>query len=424
MVKEKKGLWLYENRLVLMMFVVFGLVFFERLNILYLFPYMAPDLGMNNTQIGLTVGVLGIAWGVSTMIFSSLSDFLGSKKGMLIAFILLFAVATFLGGLVGSIGSLLLVRVIMGIAEGPVIPIIHSIVIAESTPSRRGFNMGLIQSSSNLFGSALAPVIAIALATTIGWRSTFYITALPALAMAFILMKYLRKPAAPKKQETQSSTEQEQLKPTRKQFFQMFRIRNIWLGMIMAISNILFILGLATFLPTILSDLSGFGEGKRSLLLGLLGLMFFVGQAFAPALSDRIGRRPTLIAFSFLSIFLPIAVWLYYDNFLVLLICIVLFALGNGYQPLIVAIIPAESVPRVLAASAIASCLLAAELIGGSAGPIVAGILADKYGLTTSLWVPITGAVIAFLCSFFIKETAPAIVNKKNNQAIAPSVST
>jgi len=76
--KSGRGLWRYENGLVLMMFIVFGLVFFERLNILYLFPYMAPELGLNNTQIGLAVGILGIAFGVSSFVFSSISDFIGS----------------------------------------------------------------------------------------------------------------------------------------------------------------------------------------------------------------------------------------------------------------------------------------------------------------------------------------------------------
>ena len=52
----------------------------------------------------------------------------------------------------------------MGISEGPVVPLVHSTAMAESTPSRRGFNMGFIQSATPLLGSALAPVIVVAIA--------------------------------------------------------------------------------------------------------------------------------------------------------------------------------------------------------------------------------------------------------------------
>jgi MFS family permease len=400
--ENSKGLWTYENGLVLMMFIVFGLVFFERLSILYLFPFMAPELGLNNTQVGLVVGVLGIAWGVSTMIFSSISDFIGSKKGMLIIFIFLFGLATFLGGLVGSLATLLLVRAFMGAAEGPVIPLIHSIVNAESTPSRRGFNIGFIQSASSLFGSALAPVIAIGLATAFSWRDAFYLTAIPAFIMGFILMKYLRKPVI-----TTSSDAAQTVKPTRKEFVEIFKRRNVWLGSIIAICNLLFMVGLSTFLPLILTNVSRFEEGVVGMMLGLMGFMFFIGQAIASALSDRIGRKPTLVIFSLVAIFLPVAVTMFYNNFAVLFVCILIFALGLGYQPLIIAIIPAESVPRIFSASAIAAILLLSELIGGTIGPVASGILADQFGLLASQWIPIAAAIVAFLCSFGIQETAP-----------------
>ncbi|WP_164472611.1 MFS transporter [Cohnella candidum] len=404
--EKRKGWRTYENGLVLMMFIVFGLVFFERLNILYLFPYMAPDLGMNNTQIGLTVGVLGIAWAISTMVFSSLSDFIGSKKGMLVVFILIFSVATFLGGLVGSLGSLLLVRAFMGAAEGPVVPLIQSIVAAESTPRRRGFNMGLIQSASNLFGSALAPVIAIGLATAISWRSAFYVTAIPAFVMALVLMKFLRKPVI----HPEAVGPEENSKPTRKEFFQLLKRRNIWLGMILSVGNIMFLLSIATYLPNLLIDEAKYSDGASSAALGLFGLLIFIGQAAAPAISDRIGRKPTLILFSFVAIFLPIAIILFYQNYAVLLVCLIVLALGNGYQPLVVAIIPAESVPRKFAASSIAILLLVAELIGGTLGPVLSGVLADNFGLSASMWIPIGAAIAVFLCSFGVRETAPVKV--------------
>jgi len=276
--------------------------------------------------------------------------------------------------------------------------------------------MGLIQSASNLFGGALAPIIAIGLAVSLGWREAFYITAVPAFIMGLILMKYLRKPMM----KTDIALQETKHKPTKKEFMGIFGRRNIWLGMIIAISNMLFIIGISTFFPLILANMSGFGDGINGLLLGLMGFMFFVGQAVVPAISDRIGRKPFLAVSTLIAIFLPVAIYFFYDNFTLLLISLIIFALGNGYQPLALAIIPAESVPPMLAASAMAALFLVAELIGGSLGPFVSGVLADQFGLPASMWLPMIGAAIAFLCSFGIQETAPAKIAKtSNDQGIA-----
>ena len=49
----KKGLFSYENRIVALMALTFGCLFFDRLALNFLMPYVAKDLQLNNTQIGL-----------------------------------------------------------------------------------------------------------------------------------------------------------------------------------------------------------------------------------------------------------------------------------------------------------------------------------------------------------------------------------
>lgn len=93
----------------------------DRLSIIYLFPFVAEELKLSNTQMGMIVGATSIAWGISTLLFASVSDFIGKKKLTLIIFILGFSIATFTSGLVGGLGSL-----IDGGYRGPVIPLVQS----------------------------------------------------------------------------------------------------------------------------------------------------------------------------------------------------------------------------------------------------------------------------------------------------------
>jgi sugar phosphate permease len=58
----KKGFFSYENGIVLLMALTFGCLFFDRLALNFLMPYVAKDLNLNNTQIGILAGALSLAW--------------------------------------------------------------------------------------------------------------------------------------------------------------------------------------------------------------------------------------------------------------------------------------------------------------------------------------------------------------------------
>jgi predicted MFS family arabinose efflux permease len=278
--------------------------------------------------------------------------------------------------------------------------------------------MGIVQSSSSLIGGTLAPVVTVALAASFGWRSSFYIIAIPGIIMGLILWKFLKEPKSPKVEQVSVF----QAKPTKADYINVFKTRNVWLSTIVGICNMIYILTLTAFLPTIYAKSTNFGETKIGLLLGLMGLMMFIGQFGGAAISDRIGRLPAIKIFSLLAIFLPIAIVLSYNSFGLLLIAILIFSLGNGYQPLIMNIIPAESVSRTFSASAISFVILTSEIICGSFGPTLSGILADRYGLMAPLWVTAAAAFVGFLFTFGIRETAPIKLNQSRNKEIQAQV--
>lgn len=133
MAAPSKGFRNYENFLTVTIFLVFGLVFLDRMAITFIFPFVSKDLGLSNTKLGIIVAIMAICFAFSSLIFSSLSDFLGRKKVILLIFIFIFSLATFTSGIVSSFGMLLLVRALMAAAEGPVIPLVQSTLLSESS---------------------------------------------------------------------------------------------------------------------------------------------------------------------------------------------------------------------------------------------------------------------------------------------------
>jgi sugar phosphate permease len=55
----------YENLLVVVLFLAFGFVFFDRQAVPFLFPFISKELVLTNTDLGIITGVLAVTWALS-----------------------------------------------------------------------------------------------------------------------------------------------------------------------------------------------------------------------------------------------------------------------------------------------------------------------------------------------------------------------
>lgn len=181
-----------ENRLLIILFFVFGCVFVDRLTISFLFPMIAADLKLSNVHLGTLSAVLALTWALSGAGLGAIADRFNIRKPMLILSILVFSLFSALSGLVSGFAMLLIFRALMGIAEGPVLPIAQSLMVERSQPQRRGFNMGLIQGAApGLLGGIIAPPLIIYLAQKWGWSMAFHLTAVPGIILAWLIYRYV-----------------------------------------------------------------------------------------------------------------------------------------------------------------------------------------------------------------------------------------
>jgi sugar phosphate permease len=81
---------------------------------------------------------------------------------------------------------------------------------------------------------------------------------------------------------------------------------------------------------------------------------------------------------------------------------------GQGIAPLVLVLVPTESVPAKFAATAIGLATLVGEIVGGAMAPALAGAAANRYGLGAPLWIASGGAILVLLVSLFMTETAPS----------------
>lgn len=392
----------YENRLLLVLFVCFGFVFFDRLAMSFLFPFISAELHLNNSQLGMLSSTLALMWAISGATLGHYADRKQSKKLILVIAVVAFTLCSALSGMVTSFITLLMFRALMGIAEGPVLPVSQSLLAAASTPKRRGLNMGLVNASApGLIGAIIAPPVLIWIATTYGWRSAFYATIIPGLVIAVLIALFVRN------NHVHEAVADEHAGQPRPSYMSLLKNRNILLCVLISCFYISWFITLISFTPTFLMQVKGFSPETMGSIMGSLGVAWMVWGFIVSALSDRFGRKPVLILFSLIATLCPM-VLLYVDSPSMMLPLVFLTYTGLGCFTLFMATIPAETVSAARVASALGLIMGIGELFGGFVTPTIAGFAADMYGLQIVMWIASGGSLLATLLSFFLVETAPA----------------
>jgi MFS transporter, ACS family, hexuronate transporter len=170
----------YQVLLVGLLSLNFGILFFDRNALNFLMPFVKPDLGLSDTQVGMLSSGLSLTWAVAGFAVGALSDRLGSRKPIIVIGTLAFCLCSVVSGLAASFAMLLGARILMGAAEGGVMPVSHSIIVAEVEEKHRGLAMGVAQNlGSNVLGSAVAPLVLIPIAVAYGWQNGFFLAAVP-----------------------------------------------------------------------------------------------------------------------------------------------------------------------------------------------------------------------------------------------------
>jgi predicted MFS family arabinose efflux permease len=422
----------YEWKAVALLTIGFGLVGLDRWILPPLFAaQMGADLGLNEGHLGNLVGALGIAWGVSAIFMGGLSDRIGRRK-VLVPAIILFSVMSALSGLVQTLLGLMVVRVIMGVAEGAVAPTGVATAVEASHPKRRGMNNGLFQCAFALFGLAIAPILATQLLRVVSWHYVFMIVAIPGLIIAIAMWFVIRDPLTASLRDHRGEV------APRAPLSEIFKHRNVALAMVGLLCAMTGIFVISAMMPSYLT-------GERSYLhltpqqmgyvTAAIGLGGFLGQFGIPALSDRFGRRSVaLIAFAIAAVFLYLFLHTGAENLVILFFFLFVASLANfGALALIAGPVAAEAAPLGLMSTVAGLVIGAGEIFGGGIAPVIAGNIAQTYGIQYTLWFALGGQVLGILVCLFLQETAPRklggksavasdldVYEKKHPEGVAP----
>jgi len=415
-----KGLFMktrtYQNSIAVLFALTWGLVLLDRNAISFLFPILMKEFNLNNAQTGQIVMVTGFGFVISSIFLTSLADKSGLKRIWLVPVIILSGVFSGASAVATSLAVFLLVRFLTGFADGPIYPLMTSVLKVQGDPERYATYIGWSQFSIGVIAMILGPTITIQLAEKANWHYAFIFTSLPTVIVGIIIWFVLKETAQTvgKVPDTVQGTRQAAHQGAMKwsDWPKIFAYRNCTLSYIANVLVMVGFWGVVSFGTTYWVNEGGLTLSQTGYLTSISGIIGLGWAIVIPLILDRIGRKPSASIF---TIYIALSMIIMYLNKGLPGQVAYVFVIGccGFLSVLFVAIICQESVPPAIAATTTAIGMAIGELFGTSIAPRILGSLGDMYGLRTIFLVGAVSNLIAFFITFGLTETGKGVLEKR-----------
>jgi MFS family permease len=370
--------------------------------------------------------VTSLCYAISAIIFSSLADKMGKRKLWLTIFVLITAVFSGIGCFTQSYEQLLFVRALVGVGEGPCLPLIYSLLANSSSANQYGRNTGIVNAGVACIGATLGPIFVTQLVSFTSWQNSFLLSSIPTFVMVVVLIALIKENGvgsdpdakiaaeAPAEAGSVEAAPDNALAADEKvRFRDLIKYRNFTLCCLIQILGCGGYWLVSSYGSLYLVNISKFSMAMMGVAASVMGLLTIFYDILFPKLSDDFGRKPLCIIGYALALLGPLGMFLFSNN-MGSVICYVLFGgLFGAPFAIVCACIPSETLPAKYRTTAIAIVMGLGDFIGAACWPLLGGVIADARGLPFMMLCGAIVGVIAVILCFFLKETNP----RKNRKA-------
>ena len=258
------------------------------------YPIVIVEFALNPGDIGTFIAITTAVGGTMQLAYGFLTRYL-ARPAILAGGQLLFGTSLLVAGLSQSVGQLLGAVSVARIGASPQHPVGNALISDLYPAERRGFAISAHISGGNV-GTLLVPFVGGALLLALGWQATIALFGIPPLVIGLLLAILVREDRAYRRRARASGSVRSHLR----EVLGRGDLRLILAASLVAAGG----RGLdivAPFMVLYLAGPLGFDDATVGLLYALLLVGAVVGPILAGILSDRFGRRPTLIAYYLLS---------------------------------------------------------------------------------------------------------------------------
>ncbi len=371
-------------------------------------PVIGRELGLSYTQIGSIVTAQAIAGALSNVPGGMIVDSVG-RKGLLMAISLAWiGIPYMLMSMTHAYWLLLCCAVLIGIGN----TIWHPTAIptlAQRFPTHKGLVVSIHGMGGNI-GDAVAPFVAGTLLSgfaiagyavhfDLTWRQVMMYNVIPGIFMSIALLWFLGKMQMG---GTGKSDKALPFAEVLKGFGGLLRNRTLMLLATSSAFRSMTQSSLLVFVPLYLAHMMDYSPWAIGTAMMGLQLAGFIAAPIAGGMSDKVGRRNIMM--SAMAMTCVVLLMMVFAGgtplfvFFVALLGFFLFAVRAVLQAWTL-----DATPKGMGGTAI-GLLFGIQAIGQSVGPLICGVIADRFGLLSTFYFMAFTIVIANLFVFIIPD--------------------
>lgn len=357
-------------------------------------PLITASLGLSLAQAGALASARTLLAGIASFPSGFFAD-LASRRNILLGLcIAMIGLGSFGLSMSSSFPALLIFMAVAGFGGGWFHP--QSLAILSTRyQDKRAFALGVHDSSANL-GEVIGPLSLGFLLAFFDWRTTLQIWAIPGLTIGLLYALFGTEGdlATPRGRDYRRALWDDVLK--NKAVFGLVAVSTL-----RAMGQT----ALSAFLPLYLSLHLNLAAGVAGAYMSVLFLFAGIAPAFVGWISDRFGHKLLIVVFSILSVITIITIP-YLGSGLVLTAGLgALGALLWALRPVIISAAMAAA-PQHLTGSIVA-VIFGANMGVSFLAPIMAGLIADRFGLPMAVTAIAIFPLLASVISMMLMSSSP-----------------
>ena len=360
-----------------------------------LLPAMSRDLGLSYTQAGLLATAYFVGSMISNLPSGIVVDLTGKRIRYQLLALLLGSASLAALGTTSSFAALWACLVLLGASNMLWHPAAIS-YLSIHLPRNRGYSMAIHSLGAHI-GDAAGPLAAGWLLLSFSWQRTAQINAFMGVICAGLIILVCGRDdprSAPRRQPGGAYW---------KGLLLLLKSRAQWSFFLMSGFRTMTQAGLLTFLPLFLANDLHMSPVLMGVAMMVLQLGGMVATPIAGVLSDRIGRRPIVLAGMFSTTIIVVLMTFITSRPLYVACISVLGFFLYAMRPVIQAWQVDRSPPEHLAA--ITSALFTVQAILSALAPLVGGFLADRFGLISVFYFLAASVLAGNILCFLVPKT-------------------
>jgi MFS transporter, SHS family, lactate transporter len=287
--EQASGLTRDERNAFLAAWLGWAMDAFDYFLLVFVITSVAEDFNTTKTHVAVATTLTLAARPIGAALFGYWADRSGRRRPLLVD-VVFYSAIEFLTGFSTSLTMLLALRFLYGIGMGGEWGLGASLAMEKIPPEKRGFWSGVLQQGYPV-GYLFAAIAFFVVEPIAGWRGLFMVGALPALLAAFIRFRVGESEAW---EATQARARQNRVSwrevMLRPKVLKRFGYLVLLMGAFNFMSH-----GTQDFFPTFLEDDFGANHTTTVVVAIIYNIGAIIGGAYFGALSQRFGRRRTII---------------------------------------------------------------------------------------------------------------------------------